>query len=137
MQYVPRPSLPVANNKAAPAGGGTKRNPGRQSHVITSNGHNKEQNVENQQNGSGPQNNMGNSETMPPPKQVPTLPPEKSETVSKATGLAAAQGVSKYFDICSREWGFTAFPMVLKQFYLNKTNNIIDLTLILIITKSF
>jgi hypothetical protein len=97
LQYVPRPSLPVANNKAAPPGGGTKRNPGRQSHVITSNGHNKEQNGENQ-NGSGPHNNMGNSETMPPPKHVPTLPPEKSETVSKATGAAAAaaQGVSKY-----------------------------------------
>merc|ERR1719206_1316927 len=37
-RYVPRPSVPVANNKAAPTGGGTKRNPGRQSHVITSNG---------------------------------------------------------------------------------------------------
>eukprot|EP00092_Neocalanus_flemingeri_P008415 GFUD01009071.1.p1 GENE.GFUD01009071.1~~GFUD01009071.1.p1 ORF type:complete len:751 (+),score=217.39 GFUD01009071.1:276-2528(+) len=92
--YVPRPSLPVANNKAAPAGGGTKRNPGRQSHVVTSNGHNKEQNVENQ-NGSGPHNNLGNSETLPPPKHVPTLPPEKSETVSKATGAAAAQGVNR------------------------------------------
>merc|ERR550519_666834 len=93
-QYVPRPSLPVANNKAAPGGVGTKRNPGRQSHVITSNGHNKEQVVENQ-NGSGPQNNLGNSETMPPPKHVPSLPPEKSETVSKATGAAAAQGVNR------------------------------------------
>jgi len=87
--YVPRPSVPVANNKAAPTGGGTKRNPGRQSHVITSNGHNKEQNGENQ-NGSGPHSNLDNSETMPPPKHVPSLPPDKSETVSKATGAAAA-----------------------------------------------
>ena len=87
----------MANNKAAPTGGGTKRNPGRQSHVITSNGHNKEQNEN--QNGSGPHNNMDNSETMPPPKHVPSLPPDKSETVSKATGAAAAaaQAVSKYF----------------------------------------
>ena len=99
-QYVPRPSVPVANNKAAPTGGGTKRNPGRQSHVITSNGHNKEQNVENQ-NGSGPHSNLDNSETMPPPKHVPSLPPDKSETVSKATGAAAAaaQAVSKYFKL--------------------------------------
>ena len=97
LQYVPRPAVPVANNKAAPTGGGTKRNPGRQSHVITSNGHNKEQHVENQ-NGSGPHTNLDNSETMPPPKQVESLPPDKSETVSKATGAAAAaaQAVSKY-----------------------------------------
>jgi len=88
-KYVPRPAVPVANNKAAPTGGGTKRNPGRQSHVITSNGHNKEQHVENQ-NGSGPHSNLDNSETMPPPKQVASLPPEKSETVSKTTGAAAA-----------------------------------------------
>jgi len=91
-KYVPRPSVPVANNKAAPTGGGTKRNPGRQSHVITSNGHSKEQNLENQ-NGSGPHS----TETMAPPKHVPSLPPEKSETVSKATGAAAAaaQGVNR------------------------------------------
>merc|ERR1719228_1741971 len=86
--YVPRPSVPVANNKAAPTGGGTKRNPGRQSHVITSNGHNKDQNVESQ-NGSGPHSNLDNSETT---KHVAShsLPPDKSETVSKATGAAAA-----------------------------------------------
>jgi len=82
-KYVPRPSLTVvANNKAA-AGGGSKRNPGRQSHVITANV-NKKQNFENQ-NGRGPQKNLGNSTTMPPPKQVPTIQPEKSETASKAT----------------------------------------------------
>merc|ERR1719184_788009 len=87
-KYVPRPSVPVANNKAAPTGGGTKRNPGRQSHVITSNGHNKDQNVESQ-NGSGPHSNLDNSETT---KHVAShsLPPDKSETVSKATGAAAA-----------------------------------------------
>jgi len=83
--YVPRPSVPVANNKAAPTGGGTKRNPGRQSHVITSNGHNKDQNQENQNGSVGTHNNLDNSETT---KHV--IPPDKSETVSKATGAAAA-----------------------------------------------
>jgi len=81
-KYVPRPSLTVvANNKAA-SGGGSKRNPGRQSHVITANV-NKKQNFENQ-NGRGPQKNLGNSTTMPPPKVVPNIQQEKSET-SKAT----------------------------------------------------
>jgi len=95
-KYVPRPSIPVANNKPAPAAvGGSKRNPGRQSHVITSNGHSKENQHAENQNGSGPPTNMGNSETMPPPKHVPSLPPEKNETVSKATGAAAAQGVNR------------------------------------------
>merc|ERR1719206_880095 len=83
--YVPRPSVAVANNKAAPTGGGTKRNPGRQSHVITSNGHNKDQNQENQNGSVGTHNNLDNSETT---KHV--IPPDKSETVSKATGAAAA-----------------------------------------------
>ena len=100
LQYVPRPSVPVANNKAAPTGGGTKRNPGRQSHVITSNGHNKDQNQENQNGSVGTHNNLDNSETT---KHV--IPPDKSETVSKATGAAAAaaQAVSKYSDISAIE----------------------------------
>jgi len=86
-KYVPRPSLTVvANNKAASGsggGGGSKRNPGRQSHVITANV-NKKQNFENQ-NGRGPAKSLGNSTTMPPPKLVPTIQQEKSEIISKAT----------------------------------------------------
>lgn len=67
-KYVPRPSVPVA------ARGGRNKNAVRRSEVISSNGHSKEE----------------PAESMPPPKQVPSLPPEKSETVSKASGAAAA-----------------------------------------------
>lgn len=68
-KYVPRPSVPVAA-----ARGGRNKNVVRRSEVITSNGHSKEE----------------PAESMPPPKQVPSLPPEKTETVSKASGAAAA-----------------------------------------------
>merc|ERR1719312_309405 len=80
-----RTSVPAATTKAAPTGGGTKRNPARQSHVITSNGHsNKDQNSM-EQNGSGPY--LSTTETK---QQTGNLPLEKSETVSKATGAVAA-----------------------------------------------
>merc|ERR1712130_233208 len=95
-KYVPRPSAPAATAKSGTSvsggsTGGSKRNPARQSHVITSNGHNKD-NLNNT-----PEDNQKNgmADPMPPPKQVPSLPPEKTETVSKATGAAAAQGVNR------------------------------------------
>jgi len=68
-KYVPRPSIPVA-------GRGRNKNVVRRSEVIASNGHSKDD---------------GSEAAMPPPKQVPSLPPEKSETVSKATGAAKTQ----------------------------------------------
>ena len=51
LQYVPRPSVPVAA-----ARGGRNKNVVRRSEVITSNGHSKEE----------------PAESMPPPKQVST-----------------------------------------------------------------
>jgi len=86
LKYVPRPSQAPDNKKPATTTGavtgGSKRNPGRQSHVITSNGHGK--NEEREQNGGHVQ-----LEPMPPPKEI-----ARDETVSKATA-AAAQGVNR------------------------------------------
>eukprot|EP00090_Calanus_glacialis_P034859 TRINITY_DN5903_c0_g1_i1.p1 TRINITY_DN5903_c0_g1~~TRINITY_DN5903_c0_g1_i1.p1 ORF type:complete len:716 (-),score=217.87 TRINITY_DN5903_c0_g1_i1:366-2513(-) len=78
-KYVPRPSVLVASNKTATAAntvtGGSRRNPVRQSHVIPPSNQFRQQNSENQN---------GNSDTMPPPKQVPASQPEKSDA-SKAS----------------------------------------------------
>lgn len=95
-KYVPRPSVPVANNKPAPPAVstvGSKRNPARQSHVITSNGHAKA--GDNHTKEDNNQNGGSHAESMPPPRQAPSIQPEKNETVSKATGAAAAQGVNR------------------------------------------
>jgi len=82
-KYVPRPSLPVANNRAARQ----VKNPARQSHVVSTNGHSTERD-------QVAANNQANiAESMPPPRQVPTVPPERSETVSKAT--AAGGGANR------------------------------------------
>jgi len=67
-KYVPRPSVPAA------AGRGKNKNMVRRSEVLASNGHAKEDGAES---------------AMPPPKQVPSLPPEKSET--KPTGVPPAK----------------------------------------------
>lgn len=100
-KYVPRPAVPAATAKTGSTNvsggstGGSKRNPARQSHVITSNGH--KDNLNNTEENN--QKNGLSDPPMPPPKQVPSLPPEKTETVSKATGAAtaaaAAQGVNR------------------------------------------
>merc|ERR1719402_233604 len=92
-KYVPRPSLPVANNRA-----GRAKNPARQSHVVSANGHNQvvdqqqqQQVVNNQHDNKNNQDN--NHDNMPPQRQVAALPPEKNETVSKAT--AAGGGANR------------------------------------------
>jgi len=90
LKYVPRPAVQTGDAKKPPAStgvGGSKRNPGRQSHVITSNGHTKQ---EPEQNGAPVQ-----LEPMAPPKAIPPLKEiARDETVSKAT-TAAAQGVNR------------------------------------------
>ena len=105
-----RPSVPVAGGKGG--GGATtsvgKRNAGRQSHVVAaSNGHGNTGNSGNKEqessNGETKQEQQQHSN-----KHQPHI--EKSETVSKATGAAAAtaQAVSKYHHPSS-------FPRVLLQ----------------------
>jgi len=93
LKYVPRPAVQTENNKKAPTTtgitAGNKRNPGRQSHVITSNGHGKND-IEKEQNGGHVQ-----LEPMAPPKAIPALKEiARDETVSKATANAA-QGVNR------------------------------------------
>ena len=104
-----RPSVPVAGGKGG--GGATtsvgKRNAGRQSHVVAaSNGHG------NTGNSGNKEQESSNGETKHEQQQhsnkhQPHI--EKSETVSKATGAAAAkaQAVSKYHS--------PPFPRVLLQ----------------------
>jgi len=90
LKYAPRPAVQTGDTKKPPPStgiGGSKRNPGRQSHVISSNGHNKQ---ESEQNGGQVQ-----LEPMAPPKAIPPLKEiARDETVSKATA-AAAQGVNR------------------------------------------
>jgi len=90
LKYAPRPAVQTGDAKKPPPStgiGGSKRNPGRQSHVISSNGHNKQ---EGEQNGGQVQ-----LEPMAPPKAIPPLKEiARDETVSKATA-AAAQGVNR------------------------------------------
>jgi len=90
LKYAPRPAAQTGDAKKPPPStgiGGSKRNPGRQSHVISSNGHNKQ---EPEQNGAQVQ-----LEPMAPPKAIPPLKEiARDETVSKATA-AAAQGVNR------------------------------------------
>jgi len=90
LKYAPRPAVQTGDAKKPPPStgiGGSKRNPGRQSHVISSNGHNKQ---EAEQNGGPVQ-----LEPMAPPKAIPPLKEiARDETVSKATA-AAAQGVNR------------------------------------------
>eukprot|EP00092_Neocalanus_flemingeri_P024291 GFUD01026343.1.p1 GENE.GFUD01026343.1~~GFUD01026343.1.p1 ORF type:complete len:729 (+),score=177.07 GFUD01026343.1:167-2353(+) len=88
-KYVPRPSLSVVNSKAVPGVGLPKRNPGRHTNVVTTNGHIKEQSVKNQKVSKPPQDNLTNFDSMPPPKQVPSLIPE---TTNKPIRVAAVQG---------------------------------------------
>jgi len=94
-KYVPRPSLPVAQNNRAAAAGRAK-NPARQSHVVStnSNGHSAERDQVAQNNHANRQP-QPEIENMPPPRQlqVPTVPPERNETVSKAT--AAGGGANR------------------------------------------
>lgn len=73
-KYAPRPSVAVAGR-----GGRSKNVAGRRSEAVPANGHAKEE----------------PAESMPPPKQIASLPPEKSETVSKGTGAAAAQAANR------------------------------------------
>ena len=87
LQYVARPSVPVKEKEKATTGVGSKRNPVRQSHVISSNGHSRDKEERNDNGHSGEQQQHSN-------KHQANI--EKSETVSKATGAATAQGVSKY-----------------------------------------
>ena len=97
LQYVARPSVPVKEKEKATTGVGSKRNPVRQSHVITSNGNSrdKEERHDNGQGGEQLHSNKHQAHQM-----------EKSETVSKATGASTAQGVSKYQ---STNWGQASF----------------------------
>jgi len=83
-KYVARPSVPVKEKEKATTGVGSKRNPVRQSHVITSNGNSrdKEERHDNGQGGEQLHSNKHQAHQM-----------EKSETVSKATGASTAQGV--------------------------------------------
>ena len=80
-----RPSVQVKEKEKATTGVSSKRNPVRQSHLISSNGHSRDK-EEKQDNGHGEQQHSN--------KHQANI--EKSETVSKATGAATAQGVSKY-----------------------------------------
>jgi len=92
-KYVPRPSGVVANAKPG-AAAPVKKNPGRQSHVISTNGHSKTQGVsesESQQNGNTGQQVQ---EAMPPPAARGKKIVEE-ETISKATGQAASQAINK------------------------------------------
>ena len=90
MQYVARPSVPVKEKEKASTGVGSKRNPVRQSHVITSNGHSRDREERQER-----QDNNGHSEPQQPQSNKQQAHLEKSETVSKATGANTAQGVSK------------------------------------------
>jgi len=83
-KYVARPSVPVKEKEKASTGVGSKRNPVRQSHVVTSNGHSRDK-EEKQDNGQEQREQHHSN------KHQPHI--EKSETVSKATGAATAQGV--------------------------------------------
>jgi len=83
-KYVARPSVPVKEKEKATTGVGSKRNPVRQSHVISSNGHSRDKEERNDNGHSGEQQQHSN-------KHQANI--EKSETVSKATGAATAQGV--------------------------------------------
>jgi len=86
-KLVSRPSVPAGNNKtAATTSVPGKRNAGRQSHVLNSNGHSKD--------------HENNGEVAPPapasgPASTKHQAIEKSETVSKATGANTAQGVNR------------------------------------------
>ena len=93
-----RPSVPVKEKEKATTGVGSKRNPVRQSHVITSNGNSrdKEERHDNGQGGEQQHSNKHQAHQM-----------EKSETVSKATGASTAQGVSKYQPPAN--WGQDSF----------------------------
>ena len=142
LQLVSRPSVPAGNNKTAgaattsvPGEAGVraemmltcditgKRNAGRGSHVLNSNGHTKVKNYLNTLvYANHPlilldcdswslhkafvfkvlqfQDHENNGEVAPPapasgPASTKHRPIEKSETVSKATGANTAQGVSK------------------------------------------
>lgn len=92
-KYVPRPALPVAQNNRAAAV--RTKNPARQSHVVStnSNGHSAERDQVAQNNHTNRQPPVPDVENMPPPKQVPTVPPERNETVSK--GTAAPGGANR------------------------------------------
>ena len=87
MQYVARPSVPVKEKEKASTGVGSKRNPVRQSHVVSSNGHSRDKEEK--------QDNNGHTEQQQHHSNKHQAHLEKSETVSKATGANTAQGVSK------------------------------------------
>eukprot|EP00092_Neocalanus_flemingeri_P032469 GFUD01035315.1.p1 GENE.GFUD01035315.1~~GFUD01035315.1.p1 ORF type:complete len:751 (+),score=173.98 GFUD01035315.1:188-2440(+) len=105
-KYVPRQSLTVVNTKAAPGVTGAapgvtgaapgvtgavsgipgvpKRNPGRQTNIVPTNGQNKEQALQNLNGSKIPQNSQGGQakvESMPPPKQVPSIAPTRGAAV--------------------------------------------------------
>jgi len=87
-KLVSRPSVPVGNKTG---GGATtsvpgKRNAGRQSHVLNSNGHSKDH-ENNGEPAAAPTSQPAST------KHQPHI--EKGETVSKATGANTAQGVNR------------------------------------------
>ena len=99
-----RPSVPVAGGKGG--GGATtsvgKRNAGRQSHVVAaSNGHGNTGNSGNKEQQESSNGETKQEQQQHSNKHQPHI--EKSETVSKATGAAAAtaQAVSKYHSLPS------------------------------------
>jgi len=90
--YVGRPQVPAGQNNKTGGGATTsvgKRNAVRQSHVISSNGHN---NGNTETSGGNENQQQANTNNQNSNKHQPHI--EKSETVSKATGAAtaAAQG---------------------------------------------